>query len=345
MGDNPLHSTFDPPPAYYDDSLNGWVLSRYTDVVAALHEQRLCPVDSRTENVPCQEEIDAQHRLRAQTFAACAGQQVKEWQIQFAEIAQQLMAKLRGCVRAEIVGNFAEPLGLDIALTVTRADRNNAAHLNALAHAISMASADPTNQPIREAAKAANDELTRYLESSPIPMSGPAFVALSQTLPSFLANAWLALLRSPQQFRRLREELALIPNAVEELLRYAGLAHTLFRRASSDINMAGVTITRGDRVMLKLSSANRDPGQFVNPECLDLGRRNGPQLALGIGLHSCAGGPLIRMLAGVAMTCFVGNVAELDPDFPIEWKGGTGFRTPKALYVLLQQPDLARFRQ
>jgi cytochrome P450 len=328
---------FEPPPAYYDDSLNGWVLSRYADVFAALHNERLCPVSSRTENVPDQEEMNGQRRLRTQTLAACSGQQIKTWQIQFKELGRQMMAKLRSDTRTDIVGNFAEPWALEVALTVTEADRKDSERLTTLARVISTASADPSNQSIRESAKAANDELAKRLEASPIPMSGPAFVAISQTLPSFLANAWLVLLLNPRQLERLREEPALMPVAVEELLRYAGLAHTLFRRTSSTINLAGITIARGDRVMLKLSSANRDRAQFENPECLDLSRHNGPQLALGSGMHSCAGGMLIKTLAGIATGCFAENVAECDRTFPIEWKGGIGFRSPKALHVFLRK--------
>jgi cytochrome P450 len=325
-----------PQPAYYDDLLNGWVLSQYADVVAALHDERLCPVASRTENVPGKEEVKEQRRLRTQTLAACSGQQIKTWQIQFKELARHIMAKLRLESGADIIGNFAEPWALEVALTVTAADRKDGACLNALARVVSMASADPSDQAIRRSSKAASDELAHHLEASPIPMSGPAFVAISQTLPSFLANAWLALLRHPGQLERLREEPALMPIAVEELLRYAGLAHTLFRRASSTIDLAGVTILRGDRVMLRLSSANRDGAQFENPQRLDLSRRNGPQLALGSGMHSCAGGLLIKTLAGIATACFVENVAEWDPSIPIEWKGGIGFRSPKALHVIFR---------
>jgi hypothetical protein len=326
-----------PQPAYYDESLNGWVLSRYADVFAALHDERLRPVGSRTETVPGREEVNANRKLRAQTLTACSGQLMKSWQILFKELARQMMTKLCSGAGTDVIGNFAEPWALEVALVVTAAEKKYGAHLNALARLISMVSADPSDRSIRQPAEAANEELTQYLKSSPIPMSGPAFVALSQTLPSFLANAWLALLRNPQQRERLREEPALMPSAVEELLRYAGLAHTLFRRASSNIRLAGVTIVRGERVMLKLSHANRDPAQFVNPECLDLSRRNGPQLALGAGMHSCAGGLLIRTLAGIATGYFVGNVGELDPALPIEWKGGIGFRSPKALHVLLRR--------
>jgi hypothetical protein len=331
-----------PRPAYYDASLNGWVLSQYADVFTALHDQRLCPVSSRTEEVPDQQELNGQHRLRRQTLAACSGQQIKSWQTQFEERARQMITKLRSGIRADIVGDFAEPWALDVALTVTAADRKDGSRLSALARVISMASADPSDQSIRQSAKTASEELAHCLELSPIPMSGPAFVAISQTLPSFLANAWLTLLGNPRQLQRLREEPALMPVAIEELLRYAGLAHTLFRRASSTMNLAGVTIARGDRVMLKLSSANRDPEQFENPECLDLSRRNGPQLALGIGMHSCAGGLLIRTLAGIATACFAENVGDRDHSIPIEWKGGIGFRSPKALHVFLTVAEAIR---
>lgn len=324
------------PPAYYDESLNGWVLSRYADVSAALHDARLCPVSSSAEGVPSREEMSTQHQVRTQTLTACSGQQIKTWQIQFKELARQMMAKLYSGTRTDVIGSFAEPWALEAALMVTGANKNDRVRLNVLARAISMAAADPANQSIGKRAKIADAELTQCLQMSRIPMSGPAFVALSQTLPGFLANAWLALLENPRQLERLREEPDLMPVAIEELLRYAGLAHTLFRRAWSTIELAGVTIARGDRVMLKLASANRDPTQFANPECLDLSRRNGPQLALGAGMHSCAGALLIKALAGIATAYFVENVVDLDHTFPIEWKGGTGFRSPKALHVVLR---------
>jgi hypothetical protein len=305
-------------------------------------------VSSKTESVPSREEVSTQHQVRTQTLTACSGQQIKAWQIQFNELARQMMTKCCSGTRVDVIGNFAEPWAFEAALTVTGANKSDTVRLNALARSISMASADPANQSISERAKIADDELAQCLQSSRIPMSGPAFVALSQTLPSFLANAWLALLQNPLQLERLREEPDLMPVAIEELLRYAGLAHTLFRRASSTIEVAGVTIARGDRVMLKLASANRDPAQFTNPECLDLSRRNGPQLALGAGMHSCAGALLIKTLAGIATAYFVENVAELDQAFPIEWKGGTGFRSPKALHVVVRDVDagggIDRFR-
>jgi cytochrome P450 len=332
--------TFSPPPpnpAYYDSSLNGWVLSRYADVLAGLHEPRLWPVDSRAEALPDKTDFGAQCRLRTETLTALSRQRIKSWQAQFADLAHSTMKRLPAGTRVDIISQFAEPWCLAVTLTVIGADPSNSDPLNALAREISIATADPSNEPLRDSAKAANLRLAKSLESSPIPMSGPAFVALSQTLPRFLANAWLALLRHPRQLDRLRDEPDLMPSAMEELLRYAGLAHVLFRRASKTLNLAGVTIAQGARVILKLSSANRDSAQFPEPDRLDFSRRLAPQLALGVGPHSCAGGSLIRMVGGIATAAFVQNVVAADTTSPIEWHGGSGFRSVKSLCVYLRQ--------
>ncbi len=337
--------TFSPPPptpAYYDSSLNGWVLGQYSDVLAALHEPRLWPVDSRAEALPDKIDFGAQCRLRTETLTALSRQRIKCWEAQFAEIANRTIKGLASEIRVDMISQFAEPWCLAVAVIVTGADTSNIDVLNALARKVSIATADPLNESLRESAKAANLQLAKSLESSPIPMSGPAFVALSQTLPRFLANAWLALLRHPRQLEQLRAEPDLMPSAMEELLRYAGLAHMLFRRASTTFDLAGVTVAQGVRVILKLSSANRDSAQFPEPDRLDLSRRLGPQVALGAGPHSCAGGSLIRMVGGIATAAFVENVFAADTTSPIEWQGGSGFRSAKSLYVYLRHSNGGR---
>jgi cytochrome P450 len=326
-----------PNPAYYDSSLNGWVLGRYADVLAALHEPRLWPVDSRAEALPDKTDLGAQCRLRTETLTALSRQRIKCWQAQFADRAQSTMKKLPAGTRVDMISQFAEPLCLAVALTVVGAEISSSDLLNALAREISTATADPLNESLRQAAKAASLRLAKSLEGSAMPMSGPAFVALAQTLPRFLANAWLALLRHPRQLDRLRVEPDLMRSAMEELLRYAGLAQMVFRRASTNLNLNGVTIAQGTRVILNLASANRDPTQFPEPDRLDFSRRLAPQLALGIGPHSCAGGSLIKMVGAIATAVFVERVVAADTTGPIEWHGGSGFRSAKSLYVYMRQ--------
>lgn len=151
-----------------------------------------------------------------------------------------------------------------------------------LARQVSAAAAEPTDSLLQSAAVAASTELEIKLQGG-MPMRTPAFVALSQTLPCFLANAWLALCRHPSELARLRAEPVLMPRAIEELLRYAGLARTLFRLATEDIDLGGIRIAEGERVRLMLASANRDPAQFPDPDRLDFTRRSAGQLALGAG--------------------------------------------------------------
>ncbi|HEY1216143.1 MAG TPA: cytochrome P450 [Bryobacteraceae bacterium] len=247
------------------------------------------------------------------------------------------MRKLPSGTRVDIIKQFAEPFCLAVAVSITTADPVDLERLCALAHTASRAAADPVTEWLRHSAKTANTQLANLLASSPIPMSGPTFVALSQTLPHFLANAWLALLRHPRQLDQLRGEPDLMSYAVEELLRYAGLAHKLFRRCSATINIAGINIARDSRVILMLSSANRDPEQFLDPDRLDISRRSSAQLALGIGPHSCAGVSLIKMVVGIATAAWVEHVASADMMSPIEWEGGSGFRFASSLYVFLHQ--------
>lgn len=328
-----------PQPAFYDVELDGWVLSRYADVLAALHETRLYPVDSRAPDVPQPAELDVQRRLRTETLAALSRQKIDLWRKPFAELAHSLFVSMRPGNRVELIREFAEPWSLGVALSVIEADKRDAARLNSLARKVSIASADPLNQELRDSAKAANLELAASLQSSPVPMSGPAFVALSQTLPRFLAKAWLALLHHPLQLERLRGQPELMFSAVEELLRYAGVAQTVFRRASTTFHLAGVTIARGARVALRLSSANWDPLPFPEPHALDFSRPLSPHFALGTGSHSCAGGLLMRTLSAIATAEFVQNVSALDTSTPIEWLGGFGSCTPKYLYVFMRQDN------
>src|SRR5262249_31588801 len=163
--------------------------------------------------------------------------------------------------------------------------------------------------------------------------SPPAFVALAQTLPALLAKAWLALLRHPKEFSRLRENPDLLPAAVEELLRYAGLARTMFRVPTLDMDLAGVGLAKGQRVILELNSANRDPAQFPDPNRLDVTRRVPGHLAFGAGAHSCIAASMMRMAVATATSAFIGHFPTAEVQEPVEWRDGTGFRAPVALYV------------
>lgn len=118
-----------------------------------------------------------------------------------------------------------------------------------------------------------------------------------ETTMNLIANGTLALMRHPDQWTRLREEPELIDSAVEELLRYDGSVKATVRWAKQPAEVGGKTIKKGDKVLVALSGANRDPEQFADPDRLDLSRDPNPHVAFAHGIHVCLGAPLARMEA------------------------------------------------
>ncbi|MEU3199947.1 cytochrome P450 [Streptomyces sp. NPDC006996] len=105
----------------------------------------------------------------------------------------------------------------------------------------------------------------------------------------------LTLLEHPDQWEELRAHPELIGSAVNELLRFLTISPTVSRVATEDIEVDGVMIRAGDGVTVLLSSADRDPLQFYDPDLFDIHRKDGGHLAFGFGPHLCLGAALARM--------------------------------------------------
>jgi hypothetical protein len=157
---------------------------------------------------------------------------------------------------------------------------------------------------------------------------------VAETLPSFLANAFLDLLRNPAEFARLRADASVMPRAVEELLRHAGLVHTLVRTATADVDIAGVRIARGEKAMLKVAEANLDGDRFAEPDRLDVSRRVSGHVALGAGAHSCAGAVLVRMAAAFVIGAFAARFSAVEMNGPVEWHRGSTLSYPVSIPVI-----------
>jgi cytochrome P450 len=99
---------------------------------------------------------------------------------------------------------------------------------------------------------------------------------------------------------RVWADPALVPAAVEEMLRYEGPVQFATRLAKVDFEMGGAAIRRGQAVYLVLAAANRDPAQFPDPDRFDVGRADNKHVAFGAGPHFCLGAPLARLEAQLA---------------------------------------------
>jgi cytochrome P450 len=129
-------------------------------------------------------------------------------------------------------------------------------------------------------------------------------IAGHETTSNLLANGLLAFLRHPDQIDLLRRHPDLIGPAVEECLRYDPPVTATVRWAKEHLELAGKPITAGQKLLLVLAAANRDPAQFGEPDRFDIARGVTPQqhAAFATGIHYCVGAPLARQEGEVAFT-------------------------------------------
>ena len=123
----------------------------------------------------------------------------------------------------------------------------------------------------------------------------------AETTRNGFSGGMLALIEHPEQMQRLRNEPALIPNAVEEILRWHTPIHNQARTATCDLEIGGMQIAEDDKVVMWYASANRDPAQNENPDRFDVARRNPKHLSFGVGPHFCLGYQLARLQMRIAL--------------------------------------------
>jgi cytochrome P450 len=125
-------------------------------------------------------------------------------------------------------------------------------------------------------------------------------IAGHETTTNLIGNGLLALLREPDELARLRADAALLPTAIEEMLRFDGPVQATVRVAREDFEIDGNQIPEGSLLLVGIGAANHDPAVFNEPERLDVGRDPNPHLAFGFGAHFCLGAPLARLEGQIA---------------------------------------------
>jgi cytochrome P450 len=120
-------------------------------------------------------------------------------------------------------------------------------------------------------------------------------VAGNETLRNGLPGGLIALLQHPEALAALRADPSLLPGAVDEMLRWWTPVMVFRRTATTDVDLAGVRIRAGDKVVVSFTSANRDEAVFAAPDAFDIRRAPNPHLSFGHGPHFCLGGQLARV--------------------------------------------------
>jgi cytochrome P450 len=154
-----------------------------------------------------------------------------------------------------------------------------------------------------------------------------------ETTDGMIANAAAHLLSHPDQLDRVRADPALLPPAIEESLRLEPAAAVIDRYATTDAELAGAPIRRGDLVRISIAGANRDPATFPDPDRFDVRRENAQRhLAFAHGPHVCIGMHLARLEAHTAVERLLTRLPGLRLERPAAPRGLV-FRKPPALEV------------
>ena len=278
-------------------------MTRYAEALAAFRHPLLWPVDPSGNDDEEPRDLGGALVERRDVLEMLSPSSIAQLQQHLESTAAAAVAQLPTNQTVELFRDFAQPWCHSLAMTITGSDASDREQLSRW------------GDRALEGGAAKDESLAlfkRHFANSAVPLAQQTFLGISQTTPRLLVNSWLALLRHPAEVKRLRADLGLMPRAVEELLRYAGIIPTLFRRAREAVDLGKLHLADGDRVHLMIAVANRDPAQFSDPDQIDVTRRATGQLALGLGRSSCAGAWLVRAVLAAGTSALLRRFGSLE---------------------------------
>lgn len=181
------------------------------------------------------------------------------------------------------------------------------------------------------AAKEQNDSLS---QEEILAVCTLLFGAGEETTGNTIGNGMLALLNHPDQIEQLKREPTKIQSAVEEIIRYDSAIQMLTRIATDNLEIGNKTIKAGEKIVLCLGAANRDPAEFPNPDQLNINRDQNHHVAFADSIHYCLGAALARVETQIAINTLLQEFPGLKlASNKLEWRKSIVLRGLKALPV------------
>ncbi len=333
------------------DGTAAFVVSRYAEVERILKDPRFVknihnardgedhPMQRMMQNTNMLRADPPEHtRLRALAHDAFTPKFVQQLRGRIQSLADQLVDAVQPQGQMDLITDFAFPLPITVICEMLGAPLADAprfhewsselisagalisdhpepvpgmmALVQYLSQLIAARRADPREDLISAMLKP-NASGDQYTEMELLATSILLLIAGHETTVNLIGNGMLALLQAPDQMERLRQQPERIKDAVEELLRFVNPVQFVNRFASEDLEIDGVAIPRGSRLVLLLAAANHDAAFAPNPDQLDVTHHNARHVAFGQGIHYCLGAPLARLEGEIAFATLLARLPHL----------------------------------
>ncbi len=304
-------------------------------------------------------------RLRSLASQAFSPRRVEVLRSHIQDITNSLLDRVQSNGRMDVIGDLAEPLPCIVTAEMLGVPTTDHRQLKAWSQDFAEMLGNFQHNPNRALGILRSvEEMTRYFRSAMKeqrlrPRGGlisslmsaeiqgdrlseeevianciVTMVGGQETTTNLIGNGILALLRHPNQLQKLRSDLSLIPNAVEELLRYESPSQHTARLAPEDTILGGKLIRKGQAAIAVMAAANRDPERFPNPDQLDIERADNRHVAFGWAAHFCFGAPLARIEGQIAFE----SILRRSPSLALQtasltWRNNLGLRGLTALPI------------
>lgn len=334
----------DEAPCYHDEELGFWALSRYADVLAALHDpETYCSRFGITleegNPLPMMLTTDPPDHtaLRRMVSRAFTPRRIADLEPSIRSLSTRYLDELRDRGSCDLIGDYAALLPMDVIsklIGVPDGDQEQLrkwsdallhreegdkdvtpAGIEAAYHLFKYFTAfvaekrrDPEGDDLAAALVAIEAEGERLTEEQVVGFLFLLIIAGNETTTKLLGNCLLALQRFPSERAKVLADPARIPDAVEEILRYEGSTQAMARTLTRDVDLHGCAMPAGDKVLLLLGSGNRDERVWDRPDVYDIDRAwPTHHLAFGHGIHVCLGAALARLEMRVSLEEFFGR--------------------------------------
>ena len=356
-------------PCYWSESGRIWILSRYDDVAGAAQDWRtysslqgnlIDEIPGRAGGTLGTTDPPRHDRLRALARAAFMKKNLDHLIEPTIARARAALGRILTGSRFDFVAQFSSDITVGIifqllglperdpaemrrkvvlSISTDKAARGRNPELDRafrelgefIADEVAARRRNPTDDLITRLAEAEIDG-DRLSDRELVLTTAMFVVAGIESLSSFMSVFALNLSEFPDARRRLVQAPHLVPQAIEESLRFNTSAQRFKRVLTRDVALHGETMRAGDKVALAYGSANRDRRKFPNPDVYDIDRRPQGHLGFGAGKHFCIGSQFARLVTETAMTEFSRQVPDFElADRDVRWIPSSNFRSPVAL--------------